>query len=331
MRERREQMNILEVEHLAKYFKAVKAVDDISFAVKKGEIFGLLGPNGAGKSTTIKMLVTILKASSGSARIAGFDVNRDSRRVRESVGIIFQDPSLDERLTARENLYFHARLYHIPQREIRARIEAALALVGLTDRAGNIVVEFSGGMKRRLEIARGILHTPTMLFLDEPTIGLDPQTRSYIWSYLSGLRTKQKLSMLLTTHYMEEAEICDRVAIIDNGKIIALDTPENLKASLKGDTITLTSENNSALARDIEQQFKIKARKQDGAISLVVENGSLFIPKLFKAFPNRIVSIELKKPSLEDVFIDLTGRTIREEESSATDRLRTSVRRRKRT
>ncbi len=323
-------MDIVEVDRLVKKFGPLVAVNGISFSIPEGEIFGLLGPNGAGKSTTIKILVTLLRKTSGAARINGFDVDRESRRVRESLGIIFQDPSLDERLTARENLYFHSKLYHVPGREIGERIDRALRLVDLADRADSLVSTYSGGMKRRLEIARGILHTPRILFLDEPTIGLDPQTRAHIWDYLDGLRRRVGISMLLTTHYMEEAEICDRVAILDHGEIIALDTPASLKGSLRKDTVTIAVDDAAAVAGAVRRDFQVAAEAEDGSVRIAVEDGRTFVPRLFAAFPGRIGCVDIRTPSLEDVFIQLTGRTIREEEGSAADRFRRAMRMRRR-
>jgi ABC-2 type transport system ATP-binding protein len=320
-------MNIIEVRSLTKKFKEIIAVNDISFSIKEGEIFGLLGPNGAGKSTTIKILVTLLKSTSGSAKVNGFDVDSESRKVRNSVGIIFQDPSLDERLTAWENLYFHSRLYHVPKKEIKERITKVLDLVDLSERKKDLVMNYSGGMKRRLEIARGIIHTPNVLFLDEPTIGLDPQTRAHMWQYLLDLRKKRKLSMLLTTHYMDEAEICDRIAIIDHGRIIALDTPENLKKNLKKDVITIVSVNNEKMLVSIKEKFNIDASLDNGKVKFSVENGKTFIPLLLRKFPDEITSVDIKSPSLEDVFINLTGRNIRDEEASSKDKLRSMVKR----
>jgi ABC-2 type transport system ATP-binding protein len=321
-------MNIVEIEHLKKSFGAIQAVKDISFGIREGEIFGLLGPNGAGKSTTIKILATLLKAGGGSVRINGFDVNRESRKVRNSIGIIFQDPSLDERLTAWENLYFHSKFYHVPEAEIEERIRRALDLVELTDRKDHLVGNFSGGMKRRLEIARGIIHIPTVLFLDEPTIGLDPQTRTYIWRYLLDLRNNRKLTMLLTTHYMEEAEICDRIAIIDHGEIIALDTPDNLKRILKHDIVTISAKDNEEMAGQLKRDYAIDSRAEDNSLTFPVENGETFVPRLFNKYAGQITSVLIKKPTLEDVFIRLTGRRIREEEASSTDKLRGAVKRR---
>ncbi|MBI4313986.1 MAG: ATP-binding cassette domain-containing protein [Candidatus Omnitrophica bacterium] len=239
-------MPIIEVEHLIKRYSGTvsgsagfTAVDDLSFSVEPGELFGFLGPNGAGKTTTISVLCTLLAPTGGSAQVAGFDCVRESRQVREQIGIIFQDPSLDERLTAWENLRFHAMIYHIPPRERRTRIESVLEMVDLADRRNSIVKKFSGGMKRRLEIARGLLHRPKVLFLDEPTIGLDPQTRRKMWEFVHSLRSNHQITLFLTTHYMEEAEACDRVLIIDHGKLVALGAPQELKARYSSPEATL--------------------------------------------------------------------------------------------
>jgi ABC-2 type transport system ATP-binding protein len=237
--------NIVEVKNLIRKFNAFTAVDGISFEVKHGEIFGLLGPNGAGKTTTISMLCTILRPTSGEARVGCCDVSKDPQNVRKEIGIIFQDPSLDDRLTAEDNLRFHGRLYHMSNELIEARIPEVLNLVELNDRRKDFVRKFSGGMKRRLEIARGLMHRPKLLFLDEPTLGLDPQTRSRIWEYVMKMKKETGLSVFMTTHYMQEAEVCDRVAIIDHGKIVDLDSPANLKqkygeTSLEGVFLKLT-------------------------------------------------------------------------------------------
>jgi len=323
-------LNIINVENLKKSFGEIKAVDNVTFDVNEGEIFGLLGPNGAGKSTIIKILVTILKKDGGIATINNYDVEREQNNVRRSVGIIFQDPSLDERLTAWENLYFHSKFYHVPSREIEGRIINSLNMVGLLERKKDLVINFSGGMKRRLEIARSIIHTPKVLFLDEPTIGLDPQTRNYMWQYLVDLRDRKRLTMFLTTHYMEEAEICDRIAIIDRGRIIALDTPDNLKRSIENDIITLVTDNNLEFSEIIKEKFKIEPMINNGILEIPVNDGKTFLPKLFKIAGQMILSADIKRPSLEDVFIKLTGRKIREEEASTKDKLRDSVKRRSR-
>jgi len=220
---------IIRVENLTRKFNGLTAVDTISFSVSQGEVFGFLGPNGAGKTTTINMLCTLLRPTSGSAFVSCCDVVREPNRVRKEIGIIFQDPSLDDRLTAEDNLRFHGYLYHMDHKEIEKRIVEVLKLVELEDRKKDFVRKFSGGMKRRLEIARGLLHRPKLLFLDEPTLGLDPQTRVHIWEYILRMRKESGLSIFMTTHYMQEAEVCDRIAIIDHGKIVDLDTPAKLK------------------------------------------------------------------------------------------------------
>lgn len=222
-------MNIIEISNLTKKYKNLIAVDNISFNVKKGEIFGFLGPNGAGKTTTIKMLCTLLKPSSGTAYLNGCNIQKNPSDVRKSIGIIFQDPSLDERLTAEENLEFHAIIYKMKKELRKERINEVLKMVNLNDRRKDLVRTFSGGMKRRLEIARGLMHRPPILFLDEPTLGLDPQTRNHIWEFTRNIRSKENITIFLTTHYMDEAENCDRIAIINYGEIIAIDTPDNLK------------------------------------------------------------------------------------------------------
>jgi ABC-2 type transport system ATP-binding protein len=230
--------NIIEIKNLVKKFDNFTAVNDVSLEVKEGEIFAFLGPNGAGKTTTIKILTTLLRATSGEAIINGFDVNKDKNNVRRSFGIVFQDPSLDDELTAYENLEFHGSLYGLPKKQRRERIEEMLNFVELWDRRKNFVKTFSGGMKRRLEIARGLIHLPKILFLDEPTIGLDPQTRNHIWSYIKNLNKEKGLTVFLTNHYMEEAEkVADRVAIIDKGKIVAQGTPVELMKQTSTDSL----------------------------------------------------------------------------------------------
>jgi ABC-2 type transport system ATP-binding protein len=321
---------VIQVTNLIRDYGKFRAVDDISFAVPKGEIFGFLGPNGAGKTTTIKVLCTLLAPTSGSASVAGFDCAHDPDHVRSHIGIIFQDPSLDDRLTAEENLYFHSLLYHIPKDIRKERTDIVLDMVELTDRRKSLVREFSGGMKRRLEIARGLMHQPAVLFLDEPTLGLDPQTRHHIWQYLLDLREKSELTIFLTTHYMDEAENCDRIAIIDHGKIIALDTPTDLKHGVGGDIITLSTDNDDLAVKELAELFKISAEKgKDSGIFFTVPNGESVIPDIIRKLTPRILSVALKEPSLDDVFLTLTGRQIREESSSEKDRIRSFIRRRR--
>ncbi|MDA8423170.1 MAG: ATP-binding cassette domain-containing protein [Nitrospiraceae bacterium] len=306
-------MSIITVNNLTKKFKSLTAVDGISFAVNEGEVFGFLGPNGAGKTTTINILCTLLSPSSGRAEIAGFDCAKDPDQVRTSIGLIFQDTTLDVGLTAYENLKFHAYLYNLDRRLAEKRIDEMLAVVELQTRKHDLVKNFSGGMKRRLEIARGLLHYPRVLFLDEPTIGLDPQTRNTIWDFINTLRSKEKITVFMTTHYMEEAENCGRIAIIDHGRIIALDTPAKLKQMVHGDVIhVITTDNQRALA-EIQKTFSLAAREENGGLVLETEKGDEFIPKLLHSLTMQTLSVSLKKPTLNDVFLKLTGRTIRDD------------------
>ncbi len=297
-------------------------MDDVSFVVREGEVFGFLGPNGAGKTTTINMLTTLLKPTNGQAFLAGFDVQKQKDKVRASIGIIFQDPSLDDKLNAVENLRFHAWLYKVPREKIMERIDTMLGMVDLKKRSQDIVETYSGGMKRRLEIARGLLHYPKVLFLDEPTIGLDPQTREHIWEYILKLRQRENITMFLTTHYMDEAEHCDRIAIMDNGKMIALDTPEKLKDRVGGDIITLQTDNNTRAAQEIKGQLKHEAETKANELIITTQEGESFIPTLFKTLSVNITSVNIRQPTLNDVFLQLTGREIRDEGAGKHDKAR---------
>jgi ABC-2 type transport system ATP-binding protein len=298
---------------LTKRFDKLTAVDHIDLEVKRGEIFGLLGPNGAGKTTIISMLVTIRPITEGSATVNGFDVASQPAKVRASCGIVFQEPSIDTILTARENLELHARLYGVPKDIRAARIKEMLALVDLTDRQDSIVKTFSGGMKRRLEIARGLLHRPAVIFLDEPTLGLDPQTRQHIWEYIERLRREMGTTFVLTTHYMDEADrLCDRIGIIDHGKIQSLGTPQELKDRLGGDTVVLTMAD-PPLDAFRALPFVKSADLRDGAVWLAVEKAAANLQRILAAAgTGEITSVELRRPTLEDVFISLTGRAIRD-------------------
>src|SRR5512142_2761046 len=257
-------MSIITVQNLSKQFKTLKAVDGISFDVREGEVFGFLGPNGAGKTTTINILCTLLVPSSGTASIAGFDCTKDPDRVRSAIGLIFQDTTLDSGLTAYENLKFHAYLYNLDRPLAEKRIDEMLGVVELQGRKHDLIKNFSGGMKRRLEIARGLLHYPRVLFLDEPTLGLDPQTRNTIWDFIASLRKKEKITVFMTTHYMEEAENRDRLAIIDHGRIIALDTQHRLKQMVHGDVIHLVTEDNAKAIGEIRNVFSLSTREENG-------------------------------------------------------------------
>jgi len=319
------------VSQLTRKFQDFVAVDHISFQVNEGEIFGFLGPNGAGKTTTVKMLVTLLRPTSGSAQVAGFDVARQPNDVRRSLGIIFQDPSLDDRLTARENLRFHGMIYRVPGRELPGRIDQVLQWMQLEDRADHLVRTYSGGMKRRLEIARGLIHAPKVIFLDEPTLGLDPQTRNRIWEYLLRLREERGITLFMTTHYMDEAEYCDRIAIIDSGRIIALDTPEKLKAGVRGDIIDLQTDDDSLSEQELKQKYGYVAKQDDTGLHFEVQTGAEAIPVLVRELSAKVKTISSRKPTLDDVFLKMTGREIRDSEASNRERLKSFVRRTHRT
>jgi ABC-2 type transport system ATP-binding protein len=312
--------SVIQVQGLVKKFGDFTAVAGIDFEVYPKEIFGFLGPNGAGKTTTISILATLQKPTAGSARLAGFDVVQHPTEVRQAIGMVFQDPSLDERLTADENLYFHAVLYDVPRRERAARTDQVLNIVGLADRRKSLVRTFSGGMKRRLEIARGLLHRPQVLFLDEPTAGLDPQTRNAIWEHVRRLRDEVGMTVFMTTHYMDEAENCDRIAIIDHGKLQAVDTPAALKRTLGGDKIIVVGD--AALREEIAARYGVPVQQVDGEFHFQVAGGAEFVPRVVEDFKGRIRSIQVKQPSLDDVFLHLTGRAIREEEGKDIDRMR---------
>lgn len=316
----------IEVEALRKSYGELEAVKGVSLQVGEAEIFGFLAPNGAGKTTTIKMLATLLQPTGGGARIAGHDVAKEPLRVRESIGIIFQDGSLDDRLTADENLYLHAMLYDVPQRELAARSDEVLRMVDLIVRRKDLVRTYSGGMRRRLEIARGLLHAPKVLFLDEPTVGLDPQTRSSIWQHVRRLREERRVTVFMTTHYLDEAEHCDRIAIIDHGVLVAIGTPEELKRQIGGDVITLETQDGAALAADVAQRYSVEAKPSGNRVRFQVQDGAAFVPRLTADFPGRVQSVAVNRPTLDDVFLGLTGRAIREEEATAKDAMRNRMR-----
>ena len=305
--------HIIEVEHLVKKYANLAAVNDVSFSVEPGEIFGLLGPNGAGKTTTINILCTLSKPTSGKASINGFDVVRQQGQVRQCIGLVFQDPSLDERLTALENLDFHSRVYNIPASLRAERTEQVLKMVELWERRRDVVKTFSGGMKRRLELARGLLHHPRVLFLDEPTLGLDPQTRNRLWEFILGLQRTEGTTIFLTTHYMDEAEYADRIAVMDYGQLIALDSPEVLKGMVGGDMISLSTTDDQKAQTELKERYNIQPEYDDGQISFEVADGSRFIPTLIKGLKTEILSISLRRPTLDDVFLKLTGRGLRDE------------------
>jgi ABC-2 type transport system ATP-binding protein len=325
------------LDHLTKTFGSLKAVDSVSICIEKGELFGLLGPNGAGKTTIINMLITLLRPTSGTATIDGYDLSSDPDRIRRSIGIVFQDPSLDKDLTGRENLDFHAMMYGMPADLRTHRITEVLDVVDLTDKADMLVEQYSGGMKRRLEIARGLVHNPRILFLDEPTLGLDAQTRRKIWEYIRNLNRKYGITIVLTTHYMEEADhLCNRIAIIDHGAIIALDTPANLKSALMGDRIVIEADEGliETIAGIIEEFPGVSEIVREGTtISLAVMEAERQLPRIIAQISSRGIELRsatVRKPSLEEVFIKYTGAGIREEKGSFSDQMRSITLRRSR-
>ena len=314
--------NAVEVRGLRREFGKLTAVKDVSFEVSAGELFGFLGPNGAGKTTTINVLCTLLRPTAGSATVNGFDVTRQRSQVRRSIGLVFQQTTLDEHLSAEQNLRFHAYAYGVPGAVRETRIRELLTMVELWDRRKGSVRTFSGGMKRRLEIARGLLHHPRVLFLDEPTLGLDPQTRRHIWQYLLQLREAEKLTLFLTTQYLDEAEYCARIAIIDRGEIVALDTPDGLKRSVGGDLISFTTPDpHAALLALHEQHATVEPQFHDGTIRFHVAAGDAFLPEFVRSFPLPITTISLGRPSLDDVFLTLTGHEIRDAELDSRQQL----------
>lgn len=310
--------NVIQTHQLTKVYNSFKAVDNLNISVDSGEIFGLLGPNGAGKTTTVSMLCTILKPSSGSATIDGHDIVKESGKVRKSIGIVFQDPSVDDRLTGRENLRMHANLYGVPVSLQRERINRILKLIELEDRADDLLRTYSGGMRRRLEIGRGLIHQPKVLFLDEPTVGLDPQTRDHIWRYIKELKEANDITVVLTTHYMDEADrLSDRIAIMDHGKIVVLDTSEELKQTLEGDVVAVRSNNNQTLSELLTKWLGFNKKcEENGTLEVTVPNGKIAMPRIMElATQNNIYveSIILREPNLEDVFLHYTGSSIRED------------------
>jgi ABC-2 type transport system ATP-binding protein len=320
---------IVELQALRKKFGDFAAVDGVSFSIGEGEVFGLLGPNGAGKTTTLHMLATLLRPTSGTAKVNGYDVVKQPSKVRKSIGMVFQEPSSDDLLTGYENLRLHALMYGVPS-DIRARrIQEVLTLVDLSDRKDDLVKHYSGGMRRRLEIARGLLHNPKILFLDEPTLGLDPQTREHIWQYIERLVTEQRISIIITTHYMDEADrLCDRIAIVDHGKVVVLDSPENLKRALGGDMIRMEISNPNLKAIE-GLPFVKKVDVADSTVTLTVTDARSHLQEILERI-GKVDSVELRPPSLNDVFMHHTGREFREQEAEGGfwERIMTSSERR---
>jgi ABC-2 type transport system ATP-binding protein len=314
------------VDGLVKRYDEVEAVRGIAFEVHAGEVFGFLGPNGAGKSTTINMLCTLVRPSAGFAQVAGHDVVAERDEVRRNIGLVFQDTTLDGYLTAEQNLRLHGELYGVPRNALEQRMSQVMQMVGLWERRSSLVNTFSGGMKRRLEIARGLLHSPRVLFLDEPTVGLDPQTRSSIWSYIRELKEREDITIFMTTHYMDEAEYCDRIAIMDHGRIIVLDTPEALKAKVGKDRVQIKTDDDPAAIAALRERFGIDATIAEGAVTFGVGEGEQFVPRLFAELVVPIRAVSVARPSLDDVFMAHTGTTIRDAESTSADHMRNVVR-----
>jgi len=305
------------VHDLVKHFGDVEAVRGVEFAVPPGEVFGFLGPNGAGKTTTIHMLCTLAKPTSGWATVAGHDIVSERDDVRRNIGLVFQDPTLDNYLTAEQNLKLHAELYGLQRDLVRPRMRQVLEMVGLWERKDSPVGTFSGGMRRRLEIARGMMHSPRVLFLDEPTIGLDPQTRRSIWAYIAELQEREEITIFMTTHYMDEAEWCDRIAIMDHGEIVALDAPGKLKAGVGADRVMIHTDNDEAAIAALQDRFGIEARIAEGAVTFGVQQGEEFVPRLFAELAVPIKGVSVSRPTLDDVFMSYTGTTIRDAEEDA--------------
>ncbi len=307
----------ISVRDLAKTFGEVRAVRGVNFEVATGEVFGFLGPNGAGKTTTINMLCTLVRPTAGDARVAGYDVVRERDDVRRHIGLVFQDPTLDGYLSAEQNLRLHAELYGVQSDLVMPRMRQVMEMVGLWDRKDSVVGAFSGGMRRRLEIARGLMHSPRVLFLDEPTIGLDPQTRRSIWDYIRELKEREEITIFMTTHYMDEAEWCDRIAIMDHGEIVALDAPEALKGGIGKDRVTIHTDDNRAAIAALQRQFGIEGQVSEGAVTFGVAAGEEFVPRLFTEFELPIRSVNVSRPTLDDVFMSFTGSTIRDAEEDS--------------
>ncbi len=313
----------ISVRGLVKNYDEVQAVRGVEFEVATGEVFGFLGPNGAGKTTTISMLCTLVTPTAGSASVAGHDIVRERDDVRRNIGLVFQDPTLDGYLTAEQNLRLHAELYGVQSDLVKPRMQQVMTMVGLWDRKDSVVGTFSGGMRRRLEIARGLMHSPRVLFLDEPTIGLDPQTRRSIWEYIAELKEREEITIFMTTHYMDEAEWCDRIAIMDHGEIVALDSPETLKAGVGTDRVTIHTDDDAATIAALAERFGIEARISEGAVTFGVREGEQFVPRLFAELGIPIKAVNVSRPTLDDVFMSYTGSTIRDaEEDQGKDRNR---------
>ena len=298
---------VISVENMVHRYGDRTALDGVSFDVGSAELFGLLGPNGSGKTTLFRILSTLMIPVSGRATIMGFDVARDPNGLRRQIGVVFQAQSIDIKLTATENLWHQGHLYGLHGAALNTRIKEMLGRVGLADRADEKAETFSGGMQRRLELAKGLLHHPSVLLLDEPTTGLDPGARRDLWQYLAILRDEEHVTVIVTTHLMEEAERCDRLAILNQGKVVALGTPNDLKHEIGGDVILLDTKNPESVAERIRRKFSVDAQVLQGQVRLERENGHRFITDVVESFPGEIEAISVSKPTLEDVFIHRTG------------------------
>jgi ABC-2 type transport system ATP-binding protein len=298
---------IIAVRNLVHLYQGRTALNGVSFDVQPAELFGLLGPNGSGKTTLFRILSTLMVPTSGSATIASFDAVRQPGALRRHIGVVFQAQSVDPKLTAYENLWHQGHLYGLRGSELKSRITEILTRVGLLDRRNDLVETFSGGMQRRIELAKGLLHHPEVLLLDEPTTGLDPGARHDLWQYLQILRDQERVSIIVTTHLMEEAERCDRLAILNEGNLVALGTPEALTREIGGDVILLEARDPQSLADRIRTKFQVDTSVMDKRVRLEIENGHHFVPEVVEAFPGEIQSLSVSKPTLEDVFIHRTG------------------------
>ncbi len=316
----------IKVSGLVKDFGKTRAVDNITLNVEAGTIIGFLGPNGAGKTTTINTLCTLLSPTAGEISVAGYDCVRESDMVRRSIGVDFQDTTLDKDLTGHENLVFHAYLYSVPRKEIKGRVDDALNFVGLYGRRDELVRNYSGGMKRRLEVARGLIHRPKVLFLDEPTLGLDPQSRANLWEFITELPGKHGVTVFMTTHYMDEAEVCDNIAIIDGGRIIAEGSPHELKKTVGGDVIHLRTTDNDLAIWKLKESLALDAKELDGSLYITTEGGDKRIPDIIRLLADLVVTVSLERPTINDVFLKLTGKDIREASASRRDALPSGLR-----
>ncbi len=310
----------VQTDHLGQKYDSRIALEDLSLEVSAGHIFGLLGPNGSGKTTLFRILTTLIPPTSGQAKVLDMDVVAQRDEVRRAIGVVFQSPSLDRQLTATENLRHHGHLYGLRGADLKSRIEESLRSFGLTDRAAELTGRLSGGLRRRVELAKGMLTRPKVLLMDEPGTGLDPLARIELWTQLKRVRDESGVTVLLTTHLMDEADRCDRVAILDRGKLLACDSPNGLKDRIGGDVITMTSSDPVATAQHLRTQLAIDVSQVDGTLRLERPRGHEFVPQIIEAAPGMIDSISVGRPTLEDVFVRLTGKTFREEDQPAPDR-----------